>query len=151
MKPLLVLAWGNRSRGDDALGPLLLDALQAALTPWQAERVDLLEAHQLQPEHALDLMGRSRVLLADADPAAQAPFDLRTVQPLRDRALATHALSPAALLAVAEQLQRGALPPVTLLALHAQAFELGREPGAAAQAALQAALPWTLRWIDAAG
>ena len=148
MKPLLVLAWGNRSRGDDALGPMLLDALQMALTPAQDERVELLEAHQLHPEHALDLLGRERVLLADADPAATPPFEVREVQPRRDATLASHALSPAALLAVARQLQRGALPPVTLLALHAQAFELGAAPGASAQAALLATLPWALRWVD---
>ncbi|MFO1328809.1 MAG: hydrogenase maturation protease [Rubrivivax sp.] len=148
MKPLLVLAWGNRSRGDDALGPLLLDALQVAMTPRQHERVELMEAHQLQPEHALDLVGRTRVLLADVDPAAPAPFEVRAVGPLRDRTLASHALSPAALLAVLEQLQRGAVPPVTLLALPAQAFELGAAPGAGAQATLRAACAWALRWVD---
>ena len=149
MKPLLVLAWGNRSRGDDALGPRLLDALQMALTRAQHERVELLEAHQLQPEHALDLLGRQRVLLADADPAATPPFEVREVQPRRDATLASHALSPAALLAVAQPLCPGqALPPVTLLALHAQTFELGVEPGVAAQSALRATVPWALRWID---
>lgn len=29
--PVLILGWGNLSRGDDALGPLLLDALHASL------------------------------------------------------------------------------------------------------------------------
>ncbi|MBK7264030.1 MAG: hypothetical protein IPI03_20170 [Rubrivivax sp.] len=28
VKPLLIIAWGNRSRGDDAVGPLFLDALR---------------------------------------------------------------------------------------------------------------------------
>lgn len=148
MKPLLVLAWGNRSRGDDALGPLLLDALQAALTPAQHARVELLEAHQLQPEHALDLAGRERVLLADADRSASPPFEARTVAPRRDSTLASHALSPEALLAVATRLQRDALPPVTLLALPARAFELGAAPRAEALAALPQALQWSLHWID---
>ena len=31
--PVLVLGWGNRSRGDDALGPLCVQALQDALQP----------------------------------------------------------------------------------------------------------------------
>jgi hypothetical protein len=53
--PLLVLAVGNPSRGDDALGPALLDAL-AALAAQGADRlgdIELLSDFQLQIEHAL--------------------------------------------------------------------------------------------------
>ena len=63
--PLLVLAVGNPSRGDDALGPLLLERLQA--DGWDAGgQVELLCDFQLQVEHTLDLQGRSAVLLVDA-------------------------------------------------------------------------------------
>jgi hypothetical protein len=56
--PLLVFAIGNDSRGDDALGPLLLRGLQAEGNT-QAE---LIEDYQLQVEHVTDLHGRSAVL-----------------------------------------------------------------------------------------
>lgn len=148
VKPLLVLAWGNRSRGDDALGPLFLDALRAALSVAQAARVELLEEHQLQPETALDLLGRERVLLADADPAAPVPHRFGTVQPHRDASLNSHALSPAALLAVARDLDAGSAAPVTLLGLHGQRFGLGLPLSDAARAALPASVAWALDWID---
>jgi hydrogenase maturation protease len=147
VKPLLVIAWGNRSRGDDALGPLFLDALRAALTPEQDARVELIEEHQLQPELALDLAGRQRVLLADAAPDAPAPFELRPVQAQRDASLTSHALSPAALLAVCADLRITA-PPAALLALHARAFGLGLPLSDAAAAALPAAVEHARRWID---
>jgi hydrogenase maturation protease len=153
VKPLLVIAWGNRSRGDDALGPLFIDALRAALSAAQAARVDLLEEHQLQPELALDLVGRQRVLLADADPAAAAPYGVGSVEPQADVSITSHALTPGALLAVYRQLQgrAGATgPAVTLLGLHARDFGLGRPLSAAAAAALPAAVTRALAWIDAA-
>lgn len=65
--PLLVLGWGNPSRGDDALGPMLVDALVAyAGRALPAGTVDCLSDYQLQIEHALDLVGRERVLFVDA-------------------------------------------------------------------------------------
>ena len=42
--PVLVLGFGNRSRGDDALGPLLLDGLSTDLPG----NIELLEDMQLQ-------------------------------------------------------------------------------------------------------
>ena len=95
-KPLLIIAWGNRSRGDDAVGPLLLDLLRKALDDDQTPLVDLLEEHQLQPELALDLVGRDRVLLIDADVTVTPPFAVEPVEPGRDASLASHTLSPRA-------------------------------------------------------
>ncbi len=147
-KPLLVLGWGNRSRGDDALAPLLLDALASAMSPAQAARVELLEAHQLSPELALDLAGRERVLLVDADPAAAAPFAVHRLAPAHDASLASHTLSPQALLAVHATLHGRLAPTTLLLGLAAQQFGLGEPLSATAADALPAALRWALAWID---
>ncbi len=141
--PRLVLAWGNRARGDDALGPLFADRLRALALPG----VEVLEDHQLMPEHALDLAGRARVLFADAAAGLAEPFVARTLAPARDRSLASHALSPAALLQVCADLHAPAPPPPAwLLALRAESFELGAPPRPAALAALEAALAWARRW-----
>ena len=58
--PLLVFGWGNLSRGDDALGPLCVEQLRAECTA--SAGVEFLDDYQLQVEHALDLVGRTRIL-----------------------------------------------------------------------------------------
>jgi hydrogenase maturation protease len=144
--PQLVLAWGNRSRGDDALGPLLLDRLRAAL-PADAG-VDFLEDYQLQVEHALDLVGRSRVLFVDASLSCSAPFEVSQLQPQKQASVLTHALSPDALLQVYCDLHGHAPPASTLLAIRGEAFELGAPLSPAAHANLELALDWCLRWLS---
>lgn len=144
--PLLVLGWGNASRGDDALGPLLVQGLRATLTP--ADGVECLDDYQLQPEHALDLVGRRQVLLVDASRTARAPFEVRAVQAGRDASYATHAMSPQALLQVYADIHPGeAPPPCTLLAISGRSFELGAPASADALGHLAAALPWAQAWV----
>jgi hypothetical protein len=66
-RPLLVLAIGNPSRGDDALGPLFASARgELARRRDRRGQVELLTDFQLQIEHALDLVGRARVVFVDA-------------------------------------------------------------------------------------
>jgi hydrogenase maturation protease len=119
--PKLVIAIGNPSRGDDALGPMLLDRLAALALP----DVELITDFQLQVEHALDLVGRDEVTLVDADAAGTAPFRYTMVSPSADRSVSTHALSPAALLDTYRRVVDAAIPPTWLLAIRGYAFELG--------------------------
>ena len=143
--PLLVIATGNRSRGDDALGPLLLDALAAECDA----AVELLEEFQLQVEHVLDLAGRSAVLFVDA---SHAPVPggavLAPLAPQHGHPPASHALAPAALLGVFAQVQGDAPPPAWLLAIEGRSFGLGDEPSAAARRHLALALAGARRWIS---
>jgi predicted GNAT family N-acyltransferase len=82
--PLLVLAWGNPSRGDDALGPLLAERLLIHVqTAGLASRVEVLTDFQLQVEHALDLVGRERILFVDAALDLAEPFTVRPLQAAR--------------------------------------------------------------------
>jgi hydrogenase maturation protease len=149
VKKVLVLAWGNPSRGDDAVGPRLAEALEA-----QAVRHPEWAGHafvtdfQLQPEHALDLDGADLALFADASVAAPSPFAFGRVAPSRDRSFTSHALSPQALLAVHAGLARGATPPAWLLAVHGEGFELGQPVSAAAQAGLARALALAARLLS---
>ncbi|MBE0473913.1 hydrogenase maturation protease [Rhodoferax sp.] len=147
--PLLVLAWGNLSRGDDALGPLCLAALREQDS--LQGQVAFLEDYQLQIEHALDLIGRQRVLLIDASLSCAAPFEVTALRAARDASHTTHALSPQALLQVFQDLQGEPPPPCTLLAIRGEAFELGERPGASALVHLQSALQWARRWLHADG
>lgn len=145
--PLLVFGWGNLSRGDDALGPLCIERLRALAAP--ATAVDYLDDYQLQIEHALDLVGRQRVLFVDASLSCRAPFELTQLQAARDISFTTHALSPQALMQVFCDLRGEAPPSCTLLAIRGQRFELGAPPSPAALAHLAAALAWATDWLDA--
>ena len=146
--PLLVLGWGNRSRGDDALGPLCVEALQHALPAQLLDQVEFLDDYQLQIEFALDLVGRERILLIDASLDCATPFEVRAALPRRDSSISSHALSPEALLQVFVDLQGQAPPPATLLAIRGESFELGEPMTAVAQAHLAAAVTWALDWIQ---
>jgi hydrogenase maturation protease len=144
----LVLGWGNLSRGDDALGPLCVAALREALPAQLQDHVEFLDDYQLQVEFALDLVGRKRILFIDAILDAAPAFEVSPVLPRRDSSISSHALSPEALLQVFVDLQGCAPPPVTLLAIHGDAFELGEPLTEAAQAHLAAALVWATGWVQ---
>ena len=142
--PLLILGWGNLSRGDDALGPLFLQRLRASLPSALCEQIEFLDDYQLQIEHALDMLGRQQVLFVDASLSCPPPFEVTELHAVQDASFTTHALSPQALMHIYQDLQGEAPPPCTQLAIRGEAFELGEPPGAAALAHLEAALRWAL-------
>ena len=150
--PLLVLGWGNPSRGDDALGPIFVERFrQHAAEALPPGRVECLTDFQLQIEHALDLVGREQVLLVDACLDLDAPFTISEPRAARDASYSTHALGPPALLQVYADLQHRAAPPCTLLAIRATRFELGEAPGPQALADLEQALTWANNhWLQKA-
>jgi len=134
--PVLVLAIGNPSRGDDALGPRAAQRLAALALPG----VEVLTDFQLQVEHALDLLGRRRVVFIDAAASGSAPFELRPLAPAADARHSSHSLSPAAVLEAYRRLTGSEPPPSRLLAIRGHDFELGAPLSSAAAAYLQAAL-----------
>ncbi len=145
--PLLVFGWGNLSRGDDALGPLFVERLRELCGQrGLASQIDFLDDYQLQIEHALDLVGRQRVLFVDASLNCAAPFEVTQLQPLQDASFTTHAMSPQSLMQVYRDLHGQTPPPCTLLAIRGEKFELGEPPSAAALDNLAAALQWVEGW-----
>jgi len=140
--PFVVLACGNPSRGDDALGPLLL----ARLADWLATTGDdgsfeLIEDFQFQIEHALDLQGRRAALFIDAGAATPAPFTLSPVLSDATPGHSTHAITPAAVLDVYRRVVGGELPPAYVLCVSGERFGLGEGLSDAAQRNLASA--WT--------
>lgn len=124
--PLLVFGYGNPSRGDDALGPQLLDLLaenQKNHPEWP--EIELLTDFQLQVEHATDLENRDLVLFIDASASCPAPCLLSRLQPSPAVSHATHAMSPAAVMQVFERVYQCPAPPTFLLAVRGESFELG--------------------------
>ena len=141
--PVLVFGWGNPSRGDDALGPLFVERVEALDLPG----VECLTDFQLQVEHALDLHGRRLVLFVDASVDAAAPFEVSQVVPARDESFTSHAMSPRSVLQVYCDLEDEEPPPAWLLAIRGERFELGEPLSPAAADGLEAAVAWVSEWI----
>jgi hydrogenase maturation protease len=120
-KPILLVGYGNPSRGDDALGVLLLEQLPDSYL----QAVELLTDFQLQIEHALDLKNRQLVLFADASVANTKPIAFRQLQAVCDNSYTTHAMNPAAVMQVYQDIEKTAPPPCFLLTMQAVQFELG--------------------------
>ena len=140
MSRILVLTWGNPSRGDDALGPELARRLELLAAPRGVPEVEILTDFQLQPEHAADLEARDLVLFADASLRADPPFSFARVRPANDATFTSHAMSPAALLAAFASAFGRAPPPAWVLAIRGEAFDLGEPISANATANLEAAV-----------
>jgi hydrogenase maturation protease len=118
---LVAFGWGNDARGDDALGPLLLERVARA----SLEDVETIEDFQLQIEHALDLEGADLALFLDAGKDTPAPFAFAEIFARRDDSALTHALSPQAVLEVFARTVGRAPPPAFLLCVRGERFELG--------------------------
>lgn len=142
--PILIFGWGNPSRGDDALGPLFVERIEALNLPG----VECLTDFQLQVEHALDLENRERILFVDASLDAEPPFRQRRLSPARDATFSTHAITPEAVMQVYVDLHDEEPPPCELLAIRGACFELGEPLSAAAATHLEAALDWTCGWLE---
>jgi hydrogenase maturation protease len=138
--PQLVIGIGNPSRGDDAIGPRFLERAAEELGPWLASgELELQTDFQLQPEHAVDLRGRRRVVFVDASVSAPVPFSFERVEARRDESWSSHAMSPEAVLD-AYRASFGAPPEAFVLAIRGERFELGDPLTAPAVANLEAAL-----------
>jgi len=138
---VVVIAVGNRSRGDDAIGPLLLGRLEAWLAgPGRGSDIKLVEDFQLQIEHALDLAGRRLVLFVDAGTGTCAPYEFRAVvASAPGRSHTSHALAPEAVLGVYRQVTGEDSPPAFVLCVRGERFELGDDLSDAARAHVEAA------------
>lgn len=138
--PIVIFAIGNPSRGDDALGPLLLDRLAAWLDEQGlATQFDLIEDFQLQIEHALDLQGREIALFIDAGEETPGPYRFYPVVAASGALHTTHQLLPAAVLQVYALTEEVPAPPAFMLCIRGESFELGAALSPAAEQNLDSA------------
>lgn len=149
--PMVVIAIGNPSRGDDAIGPLLLERLANWLEHDPAgqalhDQIELIEDFQLQLEHAIDIQERERILIIDAAVNQTEACHCYRAKAATNHSTTSHALSPEALLAVWAQINSEAPPPVDVLAVRGEAFELGAAMSAAALANVELAWEEVRAW-----
>ncbi|BCX89650.1 hypothetical protein MIN45_P2023 [Methylomarinovum tepidoasis] len=138
----LILGYGNPGRGDDGLGPALVERLE-----FHGVAAVLETAMQLQPEHIFDLAACGRALLVDTGTGTPAPFTFEPLVPRRDASFTTHALSPWMLLALYEETLRRPPPPAFLLTIRGERFGLGEALSPAAVAHLGQAETFVHRWL----
>ncbi|SDW45909.1 hydrogenase maturation protease [Nitrosomonas oligotropha] len=143
MNKLLLLGYGNPGRGDDALGPLLVEHIAQLQLADVACLVDM----QLLIEHAADLTDFDRIIFVDADMSCQEPFEFSTVTAEKDASYTSHALTPAAVLYVYQQIHSHAAPPAILLRIRGYRFELGDYLSMQANENLAAAILKIQQWI----
>ena len=134
-RPVLIFAYGNPSRGDDAIAPQLLFRLETL----RLSGVELITDFQLQVEHALDLEGRELVLFIDASVSGVAPYTFSHLSPQQDSSYTSHEMSPAAVLHVYRQIHSKPPPPGYLLAVRGEFFDLGEPLSESAEANAEAA------------
>jgi hydrogenase maturation protease len=148
--PWLVLAVGNPSRGDDALGPLLIERLSQELladVEYNSGDVEFLTDFQLQVEHALDLIGRRAVLFVDAAlPGVVEKVAIDVITADEGVPPASHALRAGAVLNVAIRIN-GHAPPAWQLAIEGCEFALGEGLSEAAERNLSGAIVAARHWL----
>jgi hydrogenase maturation protease len=160
--PVLLFAVGNESRGDDALGVLLLRELGAWLTTNKklfsglpldlqsgGDMFELLEDFQLQVEHAIDMKDRRLVLFIDAGMDTITPFSFYRAQPINTSVLYSHSIAPETLLKVYTQFYCEAPPDVFILCIRGESFELGEGLSEHAADQLATAIKFSKRLLQA--
>jgi hydrogenase maturation protease len=140
----LIYGIGNPGRGDDGLGPALVELLESA-----APGLASLDAnYQLNVEDALACSEHDEVVFADASETAEAPFAFESLEPAGGAGFTTHELAPAAVLALSEELY-GKRPRAWTLAIRGYAFDVGEGLSPQAEINLSAALAFMIARLKA--
>ena len=142
MNKLLLFGYGNPGRGDDGLGPMLVEHIDQLRLTGVTCLVDM----QLLIEHATDLTGFDQIIFVDADMSCQEPFEFSAAYAEKDDSYTSHALTPAALLHVYQHIRQGAVPAAFLLRIRGYHFELGDTLSAQANSNLAAAIRKIRQW-----
>jgi hydrogenase maturation protease len=120
---VLVIGYGNPLRGDDAVGQIVVGAVEQ----WRIPKVKALALHQLAPELAEDLARASTVFFVDAsvDVRLEHPV-VQDIQATESVGHSSHHSSPTELLALTKHLY-GCVPRACLIEMPAEDFGLREE------------------------
>ena len=121
----MIIGYGNPMRGDDGVGCHAARLLEEHF--WDDPDVEVVAAQQLTPEMADDVSTRDFVLFLDAS-SGEPPGTIKrcTVSPEPGPGGFSHHLTPASLLAAAEQLY-GDAPYAMCITMAGSSFELGQK------------------------
>ncbi len=141
---LIVFAWGNESRGDDGIGPLLARRLLELELPGLV----VIEDHQLNIEHVMDFVDDTPLLFIDASVSIDTGIMLEPIEASSDGNFSTHAISPQALLNVHKETSASAVPPAYLLHVAGKSFGLGESLGETGRVAAESAWEFLKDLLD---
>jgi len=123
---ILIYGFGNPGRGDDGLGIRLAQAIENEAPRFDGLEIRVESNYQLNIEDALALSETEVVVFCDASEEGWEPFDFNEIFPSREIAFTTHAMAPAAVLALCEELY-GRRPKAYLLAIRGYEWEIKEE------------------------
>lgn len=116
LNPVLLIGYGNGLRGDDAIGIIIAEAVDA----WNLPDVRVIACHQLTPELAEDISEAGLVIFADAaSPGSPGEVTVAEVDPMDPTASSAHSGDPARLLGLA-QVVFGKCPPAWYVTVAAE-------------------------------
>jgi hydrogenase maturation protease len=96
-RDFLVIGYGNTLRGDDGVGPRVVEAVEKLKLPG----VRTLICQQLSPEHAEPVSQARLVVFVDAAVDAPREVQFRKLEPAGSTQLMAHAADPCTMLALA--------------------------------------------------
>jgi hydrogenase maturation protease len=132
---LLVIGYGNPLRGDDGVGPRVVEAIEELHLPG----VRTLTCHQLSPEHAEPISQARVVVFVDAAVDAPKAVQLRQLEPGGSSQLMAHAADPRTMLALARDVF-GHCPEAWWLTIPAVKLGFGEELSPVARHGCEVAL-----------
>jgi hydrogenase maturation protease len=142
---VLVIAWGNPLREDDAVAWHVLEGLRSLKPRPGLPALKLRHAHQLMPEMAECVSRAAGVVFVDARRDGT-PGEVRCeeIAPSAGQNPLAHSLSPQALLLFAEQLY-GRAPKAVVLSIAGERFGMGEELSPVVRRALPRAIRAVIR------
>lgn len=109
---LLVIGYGNTLRGDDGVGPLVAEAVEALCLPG----VNSFACPQLSPEHADVIACARTVIFVDGAMDKSSQICLRILKPAQKSQIMAHAADPRTMLALARDVY-GHIPKAWMLTI----------------------------------
>ena len=140
----LVIAYGNRLRGDDAVGWVVADALRDDV---RMESVDVLAVHQLTPDLANEMTSASRVVFVDArldSGLAPGVVAVDTVLSEFDAGSMTHNVGAGTIMSLADALY-GVHPPALAVTVAIKSVEPGADLSSAVSASVSELVETVIR------
>ena len=151
-KKILIFGIGNPGRGDDGLGPELIERLRRDPQP-RAETPDSTSVreyefrYQLNVEDSLAIKDHHLIVFADAAVTGDAAAELTEVFPSDAIAFTTHQMSPPSVLALCHELYGGA-PKAYVLSIRGYHWDLGAGLSPQAEENLNQALDLVRKFLD---